>query len=121
MASFRELIRPLQKSLLILLVVLGLACFTAKLLLASYYLENRPREPRPAEGRTYPEYIKVSHGATVFLTEREHLLFEWLMPAFLVTMIVGCSLNMRWKHFAPYKKEKQATPLVTARKDERGD
>ena len=120
MTSLKESFRVLQKLLLILLVVLGLACFVAKFWLASYYLENRPKEPRPAEGMVYAEYIKVSYGATVFLTEREHLLFEWLMPAFLVAMIIGYLLNMRWKHFAPYKKEKLAgTAVVDERKDEK--
>jgi hypothetical protein len=116
MTSLRESLRLLQKSILILLIVLGLACFVAKLLLASYYLENRPREPRSAEGLIYPEYIKVRYGATVFLTERERLLFEGLMPAFLVAMIIGYLLNMRWKHFAPYKKGKQGVPVMTNRK-----
>jgi hypothetical protein len=117
MASLRESLRTLQKPILILLVVLGLTCFVAKLLLASYYLENRPREPRPAEGRVHPEYIKVSYGATVFLTEREHLVYGWLMPAFLVAMLTGYMLNMRWKHFAPYKKGKRGAPVMTKRRD----
>ena len=117
MTSLRGFFRLLQKPSLILLVVLGLACFIAKLLLASYYLENRPREPRPAEGMIYPESIKVSYGATVFLTEGEHLLFEWLMPAFLVAMLIGYLLNMRWKQFAPYKEEKWGVPEITQGRD----
>lgn len=96
----------LQKSLLVLLIVLGITCFSSKLLLDSYYLGNRPREPRTEEGRTYSQYIKVSYGATVFLTQREHLLSESLMPMFLGFMLIGYLLNTRWKLFAPFKKEK---------------
>ena len=86
----------LQKSLLVLLIVLGLTCFFSKLLLDAYYLENRPREPRTEEGRTYPQFITVSDGATVFLTPRERLLSESLMPMFFGFMLIGYLLNRRW-------------------------
>lgn len=106
MALSKDSSKLLQKSLLVLLVVLGITCFSSKLLLDSYYLENRPREPRIEEGRTYSQYIKVSYGATVFLTQREHLLSESLMPMFLGFVLIGYLLNTRWKLFAPFKKDK---------------
>jgi len=106
----------LQKSLLVLLIVLGITCFSSKLLLDSYYLENRPRDLRAEEGRTYPQYIKVSYGATVFLTRREHLLSESLTPMFLGFMLIGYFLNTRWKLFAPFKKDK-SPPVSTKSSD----
>jgi len=105
MALSRDSYKQLQKSLLVVLIVLGITCFSSKLLLDAYYLGNRPREPRTEEGRTYSQFIKVSYGATVFLTRREHLLSESLMPMFGGFMLIGYLLNTRWKLFAPFKKD----------------
>lgn len=107
----------LQKSLLVLLMVLGITCFISKLLLDSYYLDRRPRESRAEEGRIYSQYIKMSYGATVFLTKREHILSESLMPMFFGFMLIGYLLNMRWKHFAPFKREKWSRRISTKRSD----
>jgi hypothetical protein len=96
----------LQKTLLVLLIVLGLTCFISKFVLDAYYLENRPREPRTEEGRTYAQFIKVSYGATVFLTRREHLLSESLLPMFGGFILIAYLLNRRWKLLAPFKKDK---------------
>src|SRR4030095_7024428 len=104
MALSKDWSELLQKSLLVLLIVLGITCFSSKFLLDSYYLGNRPREPRTEEGRTYSQFIKISYGATVFLTRREHFLSESMMPMFLGFMLIGYFLNMRWKLFAPLKK-----------------
>ena len=98
----------LQKSLLVLLIALGITCFISKFLLDSYYLGNRPREPRTEEGRTYSQFIKVTYGATVFLTKREHLLSELLLPMFPGFMLIGYLLNKRWKIFAPFKQDKRS-------------
>ena len=95
----------LKKSLLVLLIVLGLTCFISKFLLDAYFLENRPRAARTEEGRTYSQFIKVSYGATVFLTRREHLLSESLLPMFGGFMLIGYFLNKRWKLLGPFKVE----------------
>jgi hypothetical protein len=108
--------RVLKRSLLILFVALAMVCFISKILLDAYFLDNRPREPRPAEGRTYTQYIKVSYGDTVFLTKGEHLLSETLFPLFLVFILIGGALNMRWKQLAPYKQERFARPENTKKR-----
>jgi len=69
-------------------------------------LEIGRESPRTEEGRTYSQFIKVSYGATVFLTRREHLLSESLMPMFGGFFLIGYFLNRRWKLFAPFKKDK---------------
>ncbi len=117
MALSKETHRVLQKSLLVLFVLLAVACFSAKFMLDSYFLENRPRESESAEGRVYSEYIKIGYGDTVYLTKGEYLLSEWMIPIFLALMLVGNLLDMRWKYFAPYKKEKWELPVITKRRD----
>ena len=119
MALSKDSFKLLQKSLLVLLIVLGLTCFISKFLLDAYYLENRPRAPRTEEGRTYSQFIKVSYGATVFLTQREHLLSELLMPMFLGFMLIGYFLNKRWKIFAPFKEDNWSRRISTKRDKER--
>jgi hypothetical protein len=121
MAISKDSSKLLQKSLLILLIVLGITCFGSKLLLDSYFLGNRPREPRTEEGRTSSQFIKVNYGATVFLTQREHLLSESLMPMFLGFMLIGYLLNTRWKLFAPYKKDKWSRRISTKSSDKEKD
>ena len=105
MALSKDWPRLLQKSLLVLLIALGLTCFISKFLVDAYYLENRPREPRTEEGRTNSQFIKVSYGATVFLTRREQLLTELLLPMFGGFMLIGYFLNKRWKLLGPFKTE----------------
>ena len=105
MALSKDWSKLLQKSLLVMLIVLGLTCFISKFLLDAYFLENRPREPKTEEGRTYSQFIKVSYGATVFLTRREHLLSESLLPMFGGFMLIGYFLNKRWKLLGPFKVE----------------
>ena len=107
----------LQKTLLVLLIVSGLTCFISKFLLDAYYLGNRPREPTTEEGRTYSQFIKISYGATVFLTRREHLLSESLMPMFAGFMLIGYLLNRRWKLLAPFKEGKHKEKSSDQEKD----
>ena len=107
----------LQKSLLVLLIVLGLTCFISKFVLDAYYLGNRPREPRTEEGRTYSQFIKVSYGWTVFLTRREHLLSESLLPMFGGFGLIAYLLNRRWKLLGPFKEDKHKEKCSDQEKD----
>ena len=106
-----------RKALLVSCLVLFLACFFSQILLDAHYLENNPRSPRPDEGRIYPQYIKVSYGATVYLTNDEKLLRDMLMPTAIAFFAAGAFLNARWKLLAPYKKSKSEMPVTTKRKD----
>jgi len=104
--SRKERVVVLQKALLVSCIVLSLTCFFSNMLVDSYYLENRPRQVRPAEGRVHPKFIKVSYGATVYLTKRENLLSDLLIPSFVAIFVIGYILNARWKHFEPYKESR---------------
>ena len=90
----------LRKSLIIGLIILSFAGLGLRISLDSYFYQNSPREPIPAEGKIYPE--NVYHGTHVYLTRTEDMVFD-LLPFALVFFIVAAFLNMRWKWLGPHK------------------
>jgi hypothetical protein len=96
----------LRKIALVSCVVIFLTGFFSKIVLDAYFVDRRPREPKPAEGRIYPKYI-ISTGpyrATVYLTWKEKALSDLLIPFSFIMFGIGYGLNTRWKLFAPYKQ-----------------
>ena len=108
--------RLLRKGILVSCGVLSLTCFLSRIILAAYFIDTRPRDSQPAAGSIYPTYLKVSYGATVFLTQNEKVLLELLIPTSIVCFAVGAFLNTRWKILAPYKKSKSDRTIITKRK-----
>ena len=106
MLSGGEFATLLRKSVLVSCLVLFIAGFVFTIVLDAYFIDNRPREARPAEGRVYPKYLKSSYGATVYLTDKEKMLSDWVFPLSFVIVGIGILLNTRWKLLAPYKKSK---------------
>jgi hypothetical protein len=107
----------LRKIVLVSCLVLFITCFLSSIVLDSYFIDNRPRQSQPAEGRIYPKSLKTSYGATVYLTEKEKMLSDLLFPFSFIIMVIGIALNTRWKLFAPYKKSKSDLPIATKRKN----
>ena len=98
--------RPLlQKSLIIGLLILSFVSLGLSVYLDGYFYLNSPREPIPAEGKVFPR--NVHHGAHVYLTKNENLVFDLLPAAFIILFASGALLNARWKWFAPYKRSKE--------------
>jgi len=116
MSSYDDRAKWLRKTILVSFLVLSIACFVSNILVDSYFIDNRPRESRPAEYRTYPRRLKVSYGATVYLTENEARLSDVLLPASLVIFVFGAVLNTRWKILAPYHNSKSEAPIAKKRK-----
>lgn len=97
-------------------VVLFITGFVSKIVLDAYFIDNRPREAHPTEGRVYPRNLKSSYGATVYLTHKEKVLSDWLFPLCFVIVGIGIVLNSRWKLLAPYKKSDPNVPIASKRK-----
>jgi hypothetical protein len=98
--------RLLRKIALVSCGVIFFTGFFSKLALDAYFIDWRPREPKPVEGRIYPKYI-ISTGpyrATVYLTRKEKALSDMLIPFSFIMFGIGYGLNARWKLLAPYKE-----------------
>ncbi len=93
----------LQKSLIIGLIILSFISLGLRIYLDGHFYQSSPREPIPAEGKIYPR--NVHHGAHVYLNRNEDLVFDLLVPAFIIFFVAGALLNVRWKWFAPYKRQ----------------
>jgi hypothetical protein len=88
----------LQKSLIVLLLMIAAASFIYILYLDSYYDRYGAREPQPTEGRIHLK--TVHHGTRVFLTEKERLNFNVLLPSVsILCVLIAGLLNLRWKCF----------------------
>jgi hypothetical protein len=109
--SGSELATWLRKTVLVSCLVLFIGGFVSTIVLDAYFIDNRPREAQPAKGRVYPKYLKSSYGATVYLTDKEKMLSDWLFPLSFVIVGIGVALNTRWKLFAPYKKSTSDVPI----------
>ena len=92
----------LQKALIIALIILSFISLGLRVYLDSYFYQNSPKEPIPAEGKVYAR--NVHHGAHVYLTGHENLVFDLLVPAFIIFFVTGAYLNVRWKWCAPSKR-----------------
>jgi hypothetical protein len=77
--------------------VLALGFVFSAMGLDAYYRANRPFEPRPDEGRLY--VTELSKGVSVYLTHREQLIYQLLMPSGAGLIIVAIFLNLYWKQF----------------------
>ena len=104
MLSLSDCATLLRKTILVSCSVLFITCFLSSIVLDAYFIDRRPRESQPAEGRIYPKYLKSSYGATVYLTEREKMLSDLLFPLSFIIIGIGIVLNTRWKLLAPYKE-----------------
>jgi hypothetical protein len=78
-------------------VVLALACLFATICLDAYYRTNRPFEPEAAAGRVY--VTELSKGVLVYLTYREHVIYQLLMPSGAGFLLIAFLLNLYWKKF----------------------
>ena len=105
----------LQKTLTIALMVLAAVFWGYGMYLDSFYYENAPREPIPAEGRIHP--IVIHHGADVFLTRREIFNFRVLFPSIAIgSVLIAGLLYLRWRLFVFTKNFKAADPFSWLRK-----
>jgi hypothetical protein len=85
-------------------VVLGSTFLGLVIWLDAYYRENRPAQPQPSEGRLYA--TSLSKDILVYLTKREQLVCELLMPSSFVFLMLGAFLQFRWKEFSNHKISK---------------
>ena len=95
---------------------LFIAGFVSKIVLDAYFLDNRPREVQPAEGRVYAKYIKLSYGATVYLTDKEKMLSDWLSLS-LGIVAIGIALNAGLLLLAPDKQSKSNVSVGPKRRN----
>jgi len=84
--------------------VLGSTFLGLVVWLDAYYRENRPAQPQPSEGRLYA--TSLSKDILVYLTKREQLVYELLMPSSFVLLMISGFLNFRWKQFPNRKTSK---------------
>ena len=71
-------LRKLQKVAILFFFGIAVFAFVYLLYLDNYYHLNGAREPVPAEGKIYREF--VHHGSQVFLTRREQLNLDVIFP-----------------------------------------
>lgn len=86
-----------KKFVIVGCVVLALACFFSAICLDAYYRTNRPFEPDPVVGRVH--VTKLSKGVLVYLTHREQVIYQLLMPSVAAFLIIVILLNHYWKQF----------------------
>jgi len=100
----------LQKALILFCFGVAAVAFVYQLYLDNYYHLNAPRQPIPAEGRIYLEY--VHHGSRVFLTKREQFDMDVLFPSVAIgSVLVGGLFALRWKLFGA-EKQKPFRPFI---------
>jgi hypothetical protein len=73
------------------LVISGITCFVALMLLSAYFLGHMPRNVQPEVGRVY---AFNQHGWIVYLTLREHVLFNLLLWMSGILFVWGASLHL---------------------------
>jgi hypothetical protein len=78
MTSSRKSEALFQKGLILFFFGIAVAAFVYQLYLDNYYHLNGAREPVPAEGRIYREF--VHHGSQVFLTKRSNSISTCCSP-----------------------------------------
>lgn len=93
-----------KKFVIVGCVVLALTLLALSIWLDAYFRENRPAQPQPADGRVYA--TRLDKGVWVYLTQREHTAYELLMPAGVVSIVIGFLLNFWWKQF-PLSKDSE--------------
>jgi len=93
-----------KKFVIVGCVVLALTFLALSICLDAYYRENRPAEPQPTEGRLYA--TRLFKDISVYLTRREQLVYELLLPSSFVLLMIGVFLNFRWKQFPNRKISK---------------
>jgi hypothetical protein len=99
--SYKPMKSAMRKTIVILLMGLWIAILGASFYLDEDYYRTSPREPDPASGRIYPQFIH--HGTKVYLTHVESLQLQlWWCP-FMACMVSAYLLNRRWKCFPPAK------------------
>jgi hypothetical protein len=88
--------KALAVSLLCSTVVFGFIAFY----LDGVYLNLRPKQPIPAEGKIY---LLEAHGASVYVSKEEIFLSEWLIPIGGLCGVVG-GLLYEWNELHRPKK-----------------
>ena len=78
--------------------MLAVAFLFTVICLDAYYRTNRPFEPQPAAGRLYSTVL--SKGVSVYLTRREQIIYESLMPSGVGLLAIAVLLNHFWKQFS---------------------
>jgi hypothetical protein len=91
-----------KKFVIVGCVVLALACLFSTICLDAYYRTNRPFEPDPAMGRVH--VTKLSKGVLVYLSHREQVIYQLLMPSGAGLLIIAFLLNLYWKQFPIVRK-----------------
>ena len=84
-----------KKSVIVGCFVLAVTLLALVICLDAYFRENRPAQPQPAEGRLYA--TRLSKGVWVYLTHKEHTVYQLLMPFGVVSIVIGLLLNFWWK------------------------
>ena len=93
-----------QKAIIFFFFGIAIAVFSQSLYLDDYYHLNGARQPVPAEGRIYREF--VHHGSQVFLTKREQFNLRVLFPSVAIgSFLVGGILGLRWRLFGLNKQK----------------
>jgi hypothetical protein len=91
-----------KKFVIVGCVVLALACLFSEIGLDAYYRTNRPFEPEPAVERVY--ITKLSKGVLVYLTHREQVIYQSLMPSGAGLLMIAFLLNLYWKQFPIFRR-----------------
>src|SRR5438445_4506479 len=84
----------LNKCLIAGFISLAIGGFALEIFLGGYYCQNRPTTPQPLEGRVVR--VVVCHRTVVYLTSKEYLAYEVIVPAIFITSF-GVGGFFHWK------------------------
>ena len=83
-----------------------------------YFSQNGAREPKPEEGRIYPE---VTNKVRVYLTGRERIVSRLPIYSFFISLVALLYFGARWKFMrAPVRKSESGVPLIAKKKRDAG-
>jgi hypothetical protein len=82
--SLSSILTVVEKCVIIVFFLIGLALFSLSIFADAYYRDCRPTEPQPAQGRIYA--TRLSKGVWVYLTRKEQAVYEFLMPLSVVSI-----------------------------------
>ena len=102
--SSRSVLAVAKKCVITAFFLMFLTFFALGILVEAYYHDYRPAEPQPAQGRIHA--TRLSKGVWVYLTQKEKVVYELLMPLSIASVFMSLLINTLWKQFPSQKRVK---------------
>ena len=107
-----------RKALLITFELLAVVSFCAEVLVAIYFSQHSPTEPRPEEGKTH---LVFSNKVRVYLTSQELIAFYLPSVSFFLWFAALAYFGVRWRLMQVATRQPDFKYPVTRKKNTNRD